>query len=154
MLVIISLRFQNRDSTINFSNLQGFFYLGFIFFICNLFIFIHPNLSSRPKQFFNLMSLKLTFMYFHLIYFARILHFDEVYHCFLSFRNISWWGFHKNWRQWRLSDVFIVNFKQTTHIVLMFPLWLWPIKFQPGNYVFSITTQCFKCKLQWPKVCN
>ena len=36
-------------------------------------------------------------------------------------------------RQWRRSGVFIINFEQIEHIVLVFPLRLWTGKFSPGN---------------------
>ena len=50
------------------------FYLYFDFFIYNLSLNISQSKISPYKQFFKLLSLRMTFRYFYVIYFARILH--------------------------------------------------------------------------------
>ena len=65
-------------------------------------------------------------------------------------------------RQWRLSGVFIVNFKHISHIVLVFPLLTlnksvsvyWFIGFVISLLVLtSLTYQC-KSSITWIQICN
>ena len=37
------------------------------------------------------------------------------------------------WRQWRRSSVFIVNFEQISHVVMVFPLLYWTSKCRLGS---------------------
>ena len=62
------------------------------------------------------------------------------------------------WLHWLCSGVFIVNFEQTSHIVLVFPLLTWTIKCRLGliRKQYQETASCTKkasritsCKFSW-----
>ena len=47
------------------------------------------------------------------------------------------------WRQWRRSSVFIVNFEQISHVVMVFPLLYWTSKCRLGSDAILEKHICF-----------